>query len=133
MIYAWCIMTNHLHIIAAAEFGFNLSDIIRDFKKYTSKKLIKALCSNRESRRNWMLKIFKNAGRKNSNNKFYQLWQQHNHPIELYSNFIMDQKLDYLHFNPVVEGIVYQPQHYPYSSAIDYWGGKGLIEVKFIQ
>jgi len=53
-----------------------------------------------------MLWIFERAGRKNSNNRKYQFWQQHNKPIELSDNKILDQKLDYLHMNPVEEGFV---------------------------
>lgn len=63
----------------------------------------------------------------------YDYWQQHNNPIELYDNKIMDQKLDYLHNNPVVEGIVEEPEHYLYSSAKDYSGIKGLIGIEIVQ
>ena len=72
-------------------------DIIRDFKKYTAKKCLELIeHNNSESRRNWMLWIFQAAGKKNSNNKNYQFWRQDNHPIELDTNDLMDQKLEYL-------------------------------------
>ena len=48
-----------------------------------------------------MLWIFKRAGEKTSNNKNYQFWIQDNHPIELCDNVIANQKLDYIHNNPV--------------------------------
>jgi len=54
---------------------------------------------------------------------------QHNQPIELNTNEMLDQKLDYLHDNPVVSGFVNEPEHWRYSSAMDYAGGKGLLEV----
>ncbi|MBT7825761.1 MAG: hypothetical protein HN600_04140 [Bacteroidetes bacterium] len=44
----------------------------------------------------------------------------------------MEQKLDYLHNNPVAEGFVDETYEYKYSSAIDYSGGKGLINVEII-
>lgn len=68
--------------------------------------------------------MFKRAGLKNANNKLYQFWQQDNHPIELTSVQMMQQKLDYIHENPVRAGIVYEPQNYKYSSALTYFEDK---------
>ena len=110
ILYAWCIMTNHLHLIISSKAGIKQEDIIRDFKKHTAKQLLKIVEENhQESRRNWMLWIFKKAGEKNSNNSKFQFWRQDNHPIELSSNEMMEQRLDYLHNNPVAEGIVENP------------------------
>ncbi|MFM7983128.1 MAG: transposase [Candidatus Fonsibacter sp.] len=85
-----------------------------------------------ESRKEWMLSMFKNAGEYNTNNKNFQFWKQDNKPIELWSNEVLDQKLDYLHNNPVVEGIVEKPEDYLYSSARDYAGIKGLLQIELI-
>ena len=72
LLYAWVIMSNHVHLIARAAEGSRLQDIIRDLKKYTSKQIIKAIAEHPgESRREWMLKIFEQAGAVNSNNKDY--------------------------------------------------------------
>lgn len=79
-----------------------------------------------------MLWIFKSAGERNVNNKVYQFWRQNNQPKELMSNEFKDQKLHYAHVNPVEAGIVNEPVHYRYSSAIDYSGGKGLVDVCFL-
>lgn len=96
-LFAWCIMSNHVHLIAQAEHG-KLSDILRDFKKFTSKSIIKAIENNKqESRRNWMLWIFKKAGENNSRNEHYQFWQQDNHPILLQTPAFTLEKLNYLH------------------------------------
>ena len=46
---------------------------------------------------------------------------------------MMEQKLEYLHTNPVVSGFVEVPEAYLYSSARDYSGGKGLLEIRYIQ
>ncbi|MEO9964491.1 MAG: transposase [Reichenbachiella sp.] len=133
LLYAWCIMTNHLHLIISSKEGIKQEDIIRDFKKHTSKQLLKMIESNaKESRKNWMLWIFKKAGERNNNNKNFQFWRQDNHPIELSTNQMMEQRLDYLHNNPVEAGIVDEPEHYLYSSARDYSGKKGLLKVEFI-
>lgn len=134
LIYAWCIMSNHLHLIVASDGKFKLSDIVRDFKKFTSTKIIKQIQGEaKESRRNWMLWLFKEAGRRNSNNVHFQFWQQDSHPVELISNKFMDQKLNYIHHNPVVTGIVENPEEYLYSSARDYAGSKGLLELVLIE
>ena len=74
----------------------------------------------------------KRAGIKNSSNKDWQLWQHDNHPVELYNLEITKQKLDYLHLNPVVSGFVTKAEEYLYSSAIDYYGGKGLLEIRLL-
>jgi putative transposase len=128
-LYAWCLMTNHVHLIAAVRETFNLSDLLRDLKKYTAKKLIAAIQNPEESRRAWLLWIFRAAGGNNPNNQVFQLWQQDNHPVELSTNSMVAQRLAYLHQNPVKAGIVFAPEHYVYSSAIDYTGGKGLLEL----
>ena len=85
-----------------------------------------------ESRRNWMLHIFAKEGQKNSRNRQYQFWRQDNQPKELFSNRFMEEKLQYLHNNPVVGGWVDKPADYRYSSARDYEGLSGLIEVSFL-
>ena len=108
-----------------------MQDILRDLKSYTSRVLREDIANNaHESRREWLLWMFERAGRKNGNNKDWQLWQQHNHPIELSSNKIIDQKLGYLHYNPVAAGYVESPEHWMYSSARNYYGKQGLIEVE---
>ena len=85
IVYSWCLMSNHVHMIVAAK-NADLSDILRDFKKHTSKQLVKAIISNpQESRKDWMLAIFKEAGNANSRNENYQFWQQDNQPKECYS------------------------------------------------
>jgi REP element-mobilizing transposase RayT len=127
-ISAWCIMTSHVHMIISSK-NEKLENILRDMKSFTSTQLRKAINeNNQESRKDWMLWMMERAGKKNSNNNNFQFWQQHNQPIELFSNEVIDQKLNYIHNNPVEAGFVDTPEKYLYSSAIDYAGGKGLIE-----
>jgi len=126
-------MTNHVHIIAKAREGYLLTNIIRDLKKYTSKQIMKSIAENQqESRKEWMLSIFRKAGEYNTNNTHFQFWRQDNKPIELYSNAVIDQKLHYIHDNPVEAGIVDEPEHYIYSSARDYAGINGILEVELL-
>lgn len=125
-IYAWCIMSNHLQ--------HPRQDIIRDFKKYTSVALVRAIASNeRESRKTWLLKIFKMAAASSNKHQKYRFWQNQYHPVELSDNDKQQRCLDYIHNNPVEAGMVREPEQYVYSSATDYSGGKGLLAVKFIE
>lgn len=133
-LHAWVIMSNHVHLIASAKNDVKIADIIRDLKKFTSRKIITSIEENlQESRKNWMIWMFKRVGARNSNNEVYQFWQQDNHPVELSTNIMIDQRLEYLHQNPVKAGYVWQPEHYKYSSAIDYYTeGKGLLPVELM-
>ncbi|MBT3302854.1 MAG: transposase [Bacteroidetes bacterium] len=132
LIHAWCIMSNHMHLIISRNAKDELAGIVRDFKKFTSSMIIKAIQEKPESRRNWMLWIFKSAGQKNPNNKNFQVWQQDNHPEELISNKFIDQKLDYIHNNILETGIVENAEDYLYSSARDYAGLRGLLDIEFL-
>lgn len=80
-----------------------------------------------------MYKDMIKAGTANSNNKDWQLWQQHNHPQELFSQEIAKQKLNYIHYNPVKAGLVNHPKNWLYSSAINYDGEKGLLDIVLLR
>lgn len=116
-IYAYVLMTNHLHMIVKASKA-PITDVLRDFKTFTSKELFKMIKENRkESKKSWMLMAFRKNGRKNKLNHFHQFWQNGSHPVALYSNNVIQQKVDYIHLNPVKAGFVDEPSKYYYSSA----------------
>lgn len=124
-VYAWCIMTSHVHMILGTSGVNPLEYIIRDLKSFTSRTIRKLLeKKDGQESRHWMYEMMQEAGIANSNNKDFQLWQQHNHPVELYSENVFRQKLEYLHMNPVVAGFVDTPEAWLYSSACDYYSGK---------
>ena len=128
-LYSWCIMTSHVHMIIGSHKN-TLDSIMRDMKSHTSKKIREAIHQHpKESRKGWLLEMMRKTGTRNSNNKDFQFWQQDNHPIELLNAGMIHQKLEYIHNNPVVAGIVRKPEDYIYSSAGDYCGKKGLIDV----
>lgn len=133
VIFAWTLMPSHLHLIAAVEGEHALSDIMRDLKKYSSKTIVKTIEEINESRKNWLLIALEFAGRTDQKIKDYRVWQQGYHPEELVTNKLMNQKLDYIHNNAVEAGFVTEPHHYALSSAINYAGGKGLIDVTFLE
>ncbi|WP_282036526.1 REP-associated tyrosine transposase [Saccharicrinis aurantiacus] len=128
-IYAWCIISNHMHLIFKSTKGLKPEILLGDFKRFTSRVLVKAIQENvRESRKELLLGQFKKAGEKSSNVKHYQFWRHDNKPIELWSNKVIDEKINYIHNNPVEEGLVFQPEDYVYSSARDYSGELGMLE-----
>jgi len=133
-VYAYCIMSSHVHMIVSGYGSQKLEDVIRDIKKYTSLKIINAVVDNsQESRKELLLWLFEKAGTGNSNNTRYQFWQQHNHPVELNTNEKLEQRLNYIHNNPVEAGIVRYPEEYLYSSAGNYARLKETVmEVRLI-
>ena len=114
-IYAWVIMSNHCHLIISAK-NDNLSDVIRDFKKFTSKAIYHAIETNPiESRKDWLLKVLKYEDR-------IWFWEEGYHGEEIFSQTFFETKLNYIHFNPVRAGIVEKEEEYLNSSAGDFYG-----------
>ena len=133
-LHAWIIMSNHIHLVASANENFMLSEILRDLKKFTSKKILDSIRNNElESRRKWMMRLFKEAGKSNSRNETFQFWRQENRPIELDDNKMIEQRIDYLHRNPVASGWIDDETDFIYSSARDYAGEKGLIKLDILK
>ena len=119
-IYGYCIMPSHVHLIFRSALG-DPSGLMRDLKGFTSRKIMKTIQDNpQESRREWMLWMFERAGKKNSNVKDKQFWQQNNKPIEIWNLKVFEQKLNYIHNNPVESGFVTDPIDWKYSSARNY-------------
>lgn len=132
ILYSYVIMSNHIHMIIQSNEG-KLSDLIRDFKKFTAKTILEKIQSEPESRREWMLERFKLATESHSRNTNFQFWQLGSHAEEIYTDKFMWSKIDYIHFNPVRAGIVLNPQDYLYSSASNYIDSKGIIEVEVVE
>ncbi len=129
ILYGYVIMTNHIHMVVQSETG-KLSDLLRDFKKFTARKILDTIENEPESRKDWMLKRFEFACRSHSRNEKYQFWQYGNHPEEVYTEKFLWQKLDYIHLNPVRAGIVEKASHYLYSSASNYVNGSGILQIQ---
>ena len=137
VIYSWVLMSNHLHLIVALDRTLSyeqevleLSNVIRDFKKFTSKKIIDAINKNpEESRTEWMMNRFWFAGANDKKIKDFRFWQEGYYREDISSEEFLRQKINYIHMNPVRREIVSEPEHYKYSSAIDYAGGKGILDV----
>ena len=132
-IYAWVIMSNHMHLVGEVKAPDMMSDFIRDFKKFTSKKISSAIQLGNESRKEWLLDKFSFEARRTRRAKYFKIWKDASHPEDLTNNDIdVFEKIYYAHNNPVVAGIVDLPEHYIYSSAGDYVGKSGLVNVKIL-
>lgn len=135
IIHAWVLMTNHYHLICSCKDGYDLGRVLRNSKSFTALKLIDAIINNRqESRREWLLPLFEKHGASQKTNQRYQFWQHENQPILLDNGAMYNQRLLYLHENPVKAGFVSQPQDWLYSSAIDYYTPqKGLLDLMILE
>ena len=128
---AFVIMSNHVHVIWQAG-KENLSDVIRDFKTFTSKSILKHIESDAESRKKWLLYMFKFYANRTNANDVYKVWTNGNHPETIHTEDFLMTKLNYIHDNPVRAGIVSQQVAYIYSSAANYQGKAGIMEIDLL-
>ncbi|OAI40479.1 transposase [Planctomycetaceae bacterium SCGC AG-212-D15] len=122
-IYGYVILENHLHWIACSE---NLSADVGDSKSFTARQIIDFLQTRGEVSLLEQLSFF---CARHKVDQYHQLWQEGSHPEQIQGDEMMRQKLEYTHNNPVRRGYVDDPVHWRYSSARDYAGMPGLIEV----
>ena len=130
-IFAFVIMSNHLHLLLKSGKS-DLSNTIKEFKSFTAKQILKAIDAEAESRREWMLNLFEFSAKQHKRNEKYQIWTHENHAEFVYSNSFMDSKINYIHDNPVRAGIVEKAEDYLYSSARNYAGLEGVLDVILI-
>lgn len=130
-VYAWCLMSNHLHLVAEAKKGTGLAVIEKEFKKYTTQAILEAIDLEPELRRHWMLERFELCSKSLKKLEKFQLWQDCSNPvfIDFKQVYKLQERILYVHENPVRDKIVYRPDDYIFSSASDYAGRKGLVNV----
>lgn len=129
-VYGYVIMTNHIHtILRQPKSEWSLSDTIRDFKKMSANQIIKQLGQPVESRRDWISERFRYNASQRMNCGMHQVWTQNNHPEEVFSQPFFNQKLRYIHNNPVKAGYVEKPEHWRYSSASDLVSAHPMIQL----
>ena len=116
-IFAYVVMSNHLHLVCRRT-NKDLKELLGRFKGYTSKLFLKEIESNKqESRKEWLLELFRKYAKGNKQNSMFHIWDYTDHPVAVYSNAVIDQKIEYIHQNPVRAGLVTEPHYYKYSSA----------------
>jgi len=122
----YVIMPTHLHLITSNDENTTLPEIMRDFKSYTSKQISRQL---EKDRRYIFLKVFERSAEKLKKQKF-RVWQHDYHPVGLTSETWLNQKIDYVHYNPVRKGFVETPEQWKYSSARNWLNNDdSIIEV----
>jgi putative transposase len=109
---AFVIMSNHIHLIWQAQFGYTPSAIQSSLMKFTAGKFRKKLMSEFPEQ----IEEY----RINKYDRQYQFWKREPLGIELFTPDVFWQKLNYIHENPVRAGIVEFPYEYRYSSASFY-------------
>ncbi|MBM4289879.1 MAG: transposase [Deltaproteobacteria bacterium] len=127
LLHAYVILDNHLHLVVSSD---SLSQVIRDFKRHTAREI---LITVREENKTWLLKQFEYNKPGHKNLSQYQVWQEGFHPQGITSEEILWQKVDYIHYNPVKLGLVERPQDWRYSSARNYLGEQGGLEIDLIE
>jgi putative transposase len=120
IVYGFVIMTNHFHLIWQFTGGHQPHAVIRDFLKYTSQQLLIVLAEEDP--------VLYNELRVNASDRTYQVWQRDSLRIPLWSNKVFNQKLDYIHWNPVRAGLCSYPEEYRYSSASFYFNNQSEWE-----
>jgi REP element-mobilizing transposase RayT len=122
-LFAYVVLENHIHFIAASH---DLSKEIGDFKSYTARKLIDLL---RSSKARTILDQLAFHKAQHKSDRDFQFWQEGSHPEQISSDDMMRQKIEYIHYNPVKRGYIDDPTHWRYSSARNYAGLPGLIDI----
>jgi REP element-mobilizing transposase RayT len=122
-LFGYVIMENHLHCVARAE---ELAKQLGHFKSFTARSIIDGLEQRGFATFLHELRFFK---LRHKQDQIHQLWQEGSHPEQIQSDDMMRQKLDYIHQNPVRRGYVDLPEHWRYSSARNYAGQPGLLDV----
>ena len=133
MIHAYVYMTSHIHLVATSTDN-SLENIIRDFKRFTSRQLIKTIQDYQDSRAKWLLNKFRYAARRIKRNSEYKLWQDGFHPVVLDSPFKIKQRIDYIHENPAELQLVNDPLDWVNSSVLAYTDEKyiGAIPIDIL-
>jgi putative transposase len=129
-VYAWCLMSNHLHLLAQASNGAVIAELEKEYINFTTTKILEAIETEPEARRKWMLQQFENSIGKPDIQQF-QVWQNCNHPvlIDCRKRNLLLEHFEYIHQTPVRDKIVDIPGEYKYSSARDYSGINGLVNI----
>jgi REP element-mobilizing transposase RayT len=123
-IYAYVIMDTHMHLVAASE---NLSKEIANFKSFTARRIIDTVKENNDKK---LLEQLSQAKAVHKKDRQFQVWQDGSHPQALQNEAMMRQKIEYIHYNPVTRGLVDEPVEWAYSSAANYAGVPGLLDVE---
>jgi REP element-mobilizing transposase RayT len=114
-LHGYVIMINHVHAIISHDSYDQIPNIVRDFKRHTATEIKNYLGDLGEFSQLFWVKIF--HGKERGQHK---IWQAGYHPVTITSRAFFDQKLEYIHYNPVKKGFVENSEDWKYSSARNY-------------
>jgi putative transposase len=130
-VYAWCLMSNHLHLLVQARENCVIAEIEKEFKSFTTKKILQDIDTEPDTRRKWMMQHFENFGNLMGFMKKFHVWQTCSTPVfvDPFKKESLIEYADFIHSNPVRDRIVDSGSDYLYSSARDYAGMEGLVNI----
>jgi len=123
MLHGYVLLENHCHFIASGE---NLGKAIASFKSFTARRIVERLTQIHSP----VLDLLAFHKARHKVDREHQVWQEGSHPEQIQNEAMMRQKLEYIHNNPVARGYVDDPMHWRYSSARNYAGQPGLLEIE---
>ena len=126
-IYAYVILDNHLHLIGE---GDKMGKIIKEFKSHTARKIISLA---EQENKDWLLNQLRFYRRKHKVGSNHQVWQEGFHPQLISSEEMLRQKIEYVHYNPVRAGLAEKPEDWLYSSARNYLGLPGVLDIDLLE
>ncbi|HLX11753.1 MAG TPA: transposase [Bacteroidota bacterium] len=126
VLYAYVFMPSHLHLVLRMPEGERLTDLMRDFKKFTSTKIRQQL--ERDNQVDWIELLRRNS--KGKRGQVFKLWMDRFDDVVVYTEDVMRTKVEYIHQNPVKAGLVDKAEDWQFSSARNYLtGDHSLIRV----
>lgn len=130
-VYAWCLMTNHLHLLAQAKENCVIAEIEKEYKSFTTQKILEAIDTEPDIRKIWLMERFENFSNMLGLLKKFHVWQNSSNPvfIDVRKKEALLEYAEYIHVNPVRDRIVDTACDYLYSSARDYSGMQGLVNI----
>jgi len=112
IVFAFVIMDNHFHLIWQIRGLFKRENVQRDFLKFTSQQILKNLRTERSSMLPELCVL--------AEDRKYQIWERNSLHVPLWTPKVFDQKMEYIHMNPVKAGLCSFAEDYKYSSAAFY-------------
>ena len=132
IVYGYCIMPNHVHMITQATGKYSISEILRDLKKFTARSIVKKIEDEKPEGYNDILATFVEAGKTLKRITTYKVWQDGNRAKIVYSNKFLMEKLNYIHNNPVEYSLCSVPWEYKYSSGSNYSEMESVLKVELL-
>ena len=125
--FSYVIMDNHVHVIMSHY--EDISKVVQDFKKYTAKLMLQLLQTDS---RYWIKSLMKFSKKPYKTKSIYQFWEEGSHPELIQNQKMFNQKIEYIHNNPIKRGLVWEDRDWYYSSARNLYGLKNPFDINVL-